>query len=122
MSARTWVVALTAAAAITFGLFALAPATASAQGHESAQLPDTAFTCFTAGPSDWTHCATTNGTGQVTVVKVFDIPGTTFLGTELLVSADVYNGQPCATDGGEQYHDLSDVGAGPYACHHFASH
>ena len=55
-------------------------------------------------------------------VKVFTEDGLTFLGTEILIRADLYGGQPCATDGGGEY-VLLDAGA-PFpiayrACHHF---
>ncbi len=54
---------------------------------------------------------------------VFGVGGHPFLGTEILLDASVYNGQLCMTDPvfgvAHPYHDLSGVGDGPYACHHF---
>lgn len=43
-------------------------------------------------------------------------------GTELLIRADLYAGQPCAADGGGMYHELDMTGDGVtdyYACHHY---
>lgn len=100
----------------------LVAAPASAGGQSAGTLDNAGWTCFTAGPSDWTHCVPpSNGSGsaQATTVKVFSTDGNTFIGTEILLSAAVYAGQPCVTDDGNPYHDLSEVGAGPYACHHF---
>lgn len=47
-----------------------------------------------------------------------------FAGTELLIRADLYHGQPCATDGGGEYHPLDLDGSGSidyYACHHYST-
>ncbi len=91
-------------------------------GHSAGQLDRAGWNCFNAGPSDWTHCVAPgkkSPSAKSTNIKVFSVDGSTYLGTEILISANVYNGQPCATDGGEPYHDLSGDGSGPYACHHF---
>ncbi|MCL1601631.1 MAG: hypothetical protein M3112_08870 [Actinomycetia bacterium] len=93
-------------------------------GHSADQLAQAGWTCFNAGPNDWTHCASPgkkSTSAKSTNIKVFTKNGSAFLGSEILLSADVYNGQPCATDNGEPYHDLSGVGTGPYACHHFST-
>lgn len=60
-----------------------------------------------------------NCTGHTRDVMVFSVDGSSLLGTEILLSAEAYNGQPCMTDGGGLYHDVSETGDGPYACHHF---
>ena len=92
---------------------------ASAGGNNAAQLTRAGWNCVTAGPNDWVHCDPpgTGASDATIVVKVFDVPGSPFLGTELLIHADLYRGQPCETDGGGPYADLSPF---PYfACHHF---
>ncbi|MEE8486355.1 MAG: hypothetical protein V3S38_07405 [Acidimicrobiia bacterium] len=89
-------------------------------GHTADQLADAGWNCFNAGPSNWTHCVPpANGSGgaKAITVKVFGVEGSPFLGTEILLSADVYNGQPCMTDGGEPYSYVPPFDA--YACHHF---
>ena len=89
-----------------------------------------AWDCFQAGPHNWMHCFNAkNGNGKAIQVRVFgpaDLSdgytvGDPFLGTEILLQKSVYNGQPCSTDGGGEYIDVSGVGDGPFACHHFAT-
>ena len=102
-------------------MLAMAPA-ASAGGQSAGTLSNAGWSCVPAGPNDWTHCFAPGGGSnntKATVVKVFSVDGSEFLGTELLISAAVYAGQPCMTDDGSAYHDLSGVGNGPYARHHF---
>ena len=121
---RLWM--LLAAVAMIVGVMA---APASAGGVTAEQLDSSpAWDCEIAGPHLWMHCFNAkNGNGKVTQVRVFGpadlsdgyTEGDPFLGTEILVDASVYNGQPCATDGGEPYHDLGGGGEGPFACHHF---
>ena len=98
-------------------------ATVSAGGNTAEQLGDAGWTCFNAGPSNWTHCMKKNpATGPSAIpVKVFSVDGTEFLGTELLIRADLYNGQPCPQEGGGDYEGLDLVGDEAidyYACHH----
>ena len=40
-----------------------------------------------------------------------------FTGTESLIRADVYNGQPCPTEPSGEYADLSGIGLSYFACH-----
>jgi hypothetical protein len=75
------------------------------------------------------HCfppATGASSASITV-RVFDTSDPTatdapFLGTEILIRADLYQGQPCPQDGLDEYHGL-DLFGGPeidyYACHHY---
>jgi hypothetical protein len=116
-------------------LLLIVVSTVSAHGNDSGKRSNAGWTCFIAGPSDWVHCTAPGksmnpgNAGNVMVYDckapscvvvdaeagTFDGVGHPFLGTELLISAEVYNDQPCATDGGGLYHPL-----GPWmACHHF---
>jgi hypothetical protein len=104
--------------AFTFG-------TAFGHGHTADQLVAAGWTCFNAGPNNWTHCNPpgTGNSDSVIQVKVFGESGYPFLGTESLIHKDIYERgrqQPCSTDGGGPYHFL---GVPPYyACHHFSTH
>ena len=51
------------------------------------------------------------------VLQVFK-PDGTFAGTELLLRADLYAGQPCPQDSLPTW-DLLPFSGGYYACHHF---
>lgn len=95
---------------------------ASAQGHNADQLTNAGWFCVNAGPNNWVHCLKPgfDPTSESQIVKVFSEDGLTFLGTELLIRADLYAGQPCATDKGGDYELLSGVFPVDYrACHHF---
>jgi len=110
-------------------LVVLAAPAAFGGGHTASQMQDAGYLCITAGPADWTHCLRESKLGSPSVpVKVFteaefDADGVIvdggdgFLGTELLLRADIYNGQPCSTDGGDTW-DPNGV-PGYFACHHF---
>ena len=91
--------------------------TVGAGGQTSEQLERAGWTCFPAGPDDWTHCWKKDpADGPSTIpVKVFSEDGSDFLSTELLIRADLYNGQPCPQEGGGEY---ADPGFGYRACHH----
>ncbi len=118
-------VMILAAVAMVMGV--MAPAGAAKGGVTAEQLgASPAWSCSIEGPHAWMHCFNQkNGNGKTIQVRVFgpaDLSdgysaGDPFLGTEILVDASVYNGQPCATDGGAPYFDLG--GPGPFACHHF---
>ncbi len=95
-------------------------------GHTASQLTRAGWFCVIAGPNDWTHCFKPgfDPTSESLIVKVFSEDGNTFLGTELLLRADLYHGQPCAQDGGGEYGLLPPFPVGPFpvayrACHHF---
>ena len=92
-------------------------AAVGAKGHTASQLEDAGWNCFNAGPHDWVHCMKKNpADGPSTIpVKVFSVDGDEFLGTELLIREDLYNGQPCPQEGGGEY---ADPGFGYRACHH----
>ena len=92
-------------------------------GHTAAQLERAGWGCGIAGPHGWVHCSRDNGSALVILVKVFTGDGSQFLGTELLLHRDIYNGQPCAQDGGGPWFelDLVDPGNPYYACHRFGT-
>lgn len=112
-------VKLTVSLAITMILMFALFSGAAAQGNTADQLTDAGWSCAVFPPHGWTHCFSPGG-GQTLRVKVFNASGDTFLGTELLIHANVYAGQPCATDGGDPYTDLLPIFGIPYfACHFF---
>lgn len=107
-------------------LLLLAATVGYAQGHTADQLEEAGWTCFPIpiGGVVWIHCfppaTDLSGDPPATIqVKVFDEPGHPFLGTELLIRADLYNDQPCPQDGKDTYDDLSEEGLPYFACHHF---
>jgi hypothetical protein len=90
-------------------------------GNTAAKMARAGYDCFPAGPSTWTHCWRAEKIGFPALpVKVFTEDGSEFLGTELLLRADVYEGQSCPQDGLE-FWSLLDFGDGLfyYACHHY---
>lgn len=109
-------------------LLSMVGAVANARGVTAQRLADAGFTCFPAGPNLWIHCtppgnelfAGDGATPATAQVKVFESWDGHFLGTEILLRADLYEkGMPqCPTDGGE-YESLADIGLPYYACHHF---
>jgi len=101
-------------------LLLIVVSTVSAHGNDSDRLSNAGWNCIVAGPNNWIHCfapGQSMARGQAGNVMVFGGDGHPFLGTELLIHEDVYNGQPCAADNGEPYHFLVDPPF--YACHHF---
>ncbi len=109
---------IVAVVAMAMGL--MAPA--SAGGVTADKLDRAGWACGPAGPNGWTHCfspAAEASSGAMTIrVMVFDVPGTSFLGPELLIHKDVYNQQPCMTEGGGEYTNLEPlIGIPYYACH-----
>ncbi len=113
-----------------FALFVFSEARgadAAAGGLSPAQLADHGWTCFNV-PVLGVHCGPPgDGSSSATLnFLYFDTsdPGDespTLLGTELLIRADLYSGQPCPQEGGGPYTGL-DLFGGPevdyYACHH----
>jgi hypothetical protein len=117
---------LAAAVAIVVGT-----AGASANGPDWNQLDEQGWDCpvvFNA-----VHCAPPGGLARVAsgeaetmTFLVFSTNDGSFLGTELIVRADVFNGQPCPTDPpSRQYTHLNepphDIGLDYYACHRYDS-
>ena len=92
--------------------------TTTAGGLTSEQLARAGYTCIPAGPNDWIHCFLARKFPKPSVpVKVFSTDGMEFLGTELLLRADKYHGQPCPQDGLDIWDPLAVPGY--LACHHF---
>lgn len=91
---------------------------ATAEGLTSSQLERAGYACFPAGPNSWIHCLLEKKLGKRSIpVKVFSADGSEFLGTEQLLRADNYGGQPCPQDGLEMWDPLAVPGY--FACHHF---
>lgn len=102
---------------ITLLSLMLIVAVVSADGHTASQLEGAGWQCGPAGPNDWIHCLKkdpADGPSAIPV-KVFSVDGEEFLGTELLIRADLYHGQPCPKEGGGEYELLP---FGYRACHH----
>jgi len=115
-------------AALLGAVLAVATAAASAEGVSAAQLEDAGWDCpFVLGA---VHCARPGGlarvgSGEAETMSflVFRASDGAFVGTELIVRADVFNGQPCPTDppSGQYTHLLSLIGLDYWACHRYDS-
>lgn len=89
-------------------------------GHNVHQIENAGWVCHAAGPQGWLHCSQESilsqmrdGAAAITV-KVYHHESHEFLKTELLLRGDLYNGQPCPTEGADEWFQV-----GPYyACHH----
>jgi hypothetical protein len=94
-------------------------------GNNPKHLSEKGWTCFNV-PGLGVHCAppgvdmfSPDLKQKAVSVLYFDTNNpadaeAAFLGTELLISKDVYNGQPCPQEGLDEYHNLGEF----YACHH----
>ena len=97
-----------------------------AQGNSPAQLSSAGWFC-TDVPGLGVHCFAPGASRSSASiqVKVFgtDEPTSTdapFLGTEILIRADLYAGQLCTQDGGGEYHLLAGAFPDDYrACHFY---
>jgi hypothetical protein len=99
----------------------------SSGGLSPKQLGDAGWTCFNV-PGLGVHCAAPGQAWPPTepVVQLLYFFNTTdpsssvpdFTGTETLIRADIFNGQPCPTQPGESYTDLSSLGLNYWGCHH----
>ena len=106
-----------AGVAVSLIAFSLSAGPAFA-GVTAEKLIKAGYTCFPTGPHDWIHCMRVEKFGYPSVpVKVFDEAGVEFLGTELLLRYDIYDGQPCPQDDLEEWDFLEQPPY--YACHHF---
>jgi len=101
------------------------PGTASARGPSPGQLRSHGWNCFNVEGLG-VHCQPPGdaASSATMTLLIFDTsnPGATdapFLGTELLIRADLYQGQPCPQEGLAHYVDLRPEL--PYfACHRYS--
>ena len=108
-------------------LSAVASPAASAGGVNPAQLASAGWDCIVVLGA--VHCAPPGGLARVLSGEaetmsflVFQTTDGEFLGTELIVRADLFGGQPCPTDPPGQYtHLLLLLGLDYYACHRYDS-
>ena len=101
---------------------------AEAHGVSPAKLNQAGWDCDNIAPLG-VHCFPPgSGASSASIsVLVFDTadPGAMhapFLGAEILIRADLYHGQPCPTDGLDEYHGLDlfgDSAIDYYACHFY---
>jgi hypothetical protein len=122
--------ALTTRWRLTFTLVAVAVAlgvtgtAASAGGLATAQLQAQGWACRIPAGESLLNCRSPGseplpaGPTEVNFL-VFDASGTTFLGTEHLIRADLYAGQPCQGTPTGRYEFIA-VGPGYYGCYHFS--
>jgi len=98
------------------------PSTGNGAGNTPAQLTQAGWVCLNV-PDHGVHCLAPNKTFGASVsipVKVFETSNPAdedapFLGTESLIRADRYQGQPCLPGHGEYFL----LPFGYYSCHHF---
>jgi hypothetical protein len=118
---RLIIIAAVAAAAV-----AIATTVASAQRLSPAQLEEAGWDCpFVLGA---THCARPGGlarvlAGTAPTMSFLVFHEGKFLGTELVVRADRFHGQPCPTDppSGQYTYLGPHLGLDYYACHRYDS-
>jgi hypothetical protein len=110
-------------------------ASSSAKGVNPGHLVEQGWDCFVPLPGDNVHCSrpgglagVLDGSARTMTFLVFetDDPAAEdapFLGTELIVRADAFNGQPCPTDppSKEYTYLLPLLGLDYYACHRYDS-
>lgn len=121
-----WALALFAV--VMLGAVAFGAGDAEAHGNSPAKRQNAGWECENV-PGLGVHCFPPGAmvSSASVPVQVFDTsdPGAThapFLGTEILIRADLYSGQPCPTDDLEEYEGLDlfpPPGIDFYACHHY---
>jgi len=110
-----------AVVAVALGVAATA---ASASGPTAAQLQAQGWACRIPAGESLLNCRSPGseplpaGPTEVNFL-VFDASGATFLGTEHLIRADLYAGQPCQGTPTGSY-EFIPVGPGYYGCYHFS--
>jgi hypothetical protein len=119
---------VTIAIAIVALTLALAAPAVAATGVSQARLEKAGWDCpLVLGAI---HCAPPGGLARVgsgeartMTFLVFSTDDGAFLGTELIIRADLFNGQPCPTDPpSRQYTYLNPlIGLDYYACHRYDS-
>jgi hypothetical protein len=107
---------LLCAVALVLALLVAAPSSSNAVSP--AQLTAAGWTCFPV-PELGIHCSSPGQgwppTGPSAQLLYFSDSTGAFLGTETLIRADVFNGQPCPGQGGEWIDLVADLGY--YGCH-----
>jgi hypothetical protein len=118
------------AIALVLLMASVAVASAHGNGNSPAQLTHAGWTCMDIPPLS-VHCFRPGtdfaNPAPAIAVKVFDTHDPTateapFLGTELLLRADIYaHGEPpCPQAEDGHYDDLSGEGLPYFACHHYS--
>ncbi len=112
---------------------AVVPPAAAGPGQSPAQLTKAGWDCIVVFGA--VHCSPPGGLALVlsgaAETMTFSVFGTTdptateapFSGTELIVRADIFSGQPCPTDppSGQYTYLLPLIGLDYYACHWYDS-
>jgi hypothetical protein len=121
-------VAVVGAAMLLTAIMGSGTGVAEAHGLSPAKLSRAGWTCFNV-PGLGVHCQTpgSDASSASIPISVFDTsdPGAThaeFLGTEILIRADLYHGQPCPQEDHDEYHGLDlfgDPAIDYYACHRY---
>ena len=119
---RRLMIALVAASALAVPM----AAAGGSGGLSPAQLQNAGWTCFPV-PGLGVHCAApgkpwppTEPTVQLLYFFNTTNPSSSapdFTGTETLIRADIFNGQPCPTAPSGQYTFLGGLGLNYYGCH-----
>ena len=99
---------------------------AEAHGNSPAKRVNAGWNCINIEPLG-VHCFPPgSGASSASIpVQVFDTDNplatnVTFLGTEILIRADLYHGQPCPQEGLDEYEGPIPVGPDDYfACHRY---
>ena len=105
---------------------------ASAGGNSPAQRTKAGWFCIVAGPRNRVHCVPPGAfkSSASITAQVFDTSDVSSTdaplhGTQILIRADLYAGQPCASDGGGEYEFVPSSATGlPFdyrTCHHFST-
>ncbi len=119
---------ITIVAALFTVVLAVTASTASSTGVSPSQLEQ--WTCIIPSPGDNIHCAPPGGlarvldaTAETMIFLVFRASNGDFIGTEHIVRADLFNGQPCPTDPPSRQYTylLPLLGLDYYACHRYDS-
>lgn len=95
-------------------------------------LGDSGWSCFIPAGFDEVHCASPGAftSDETFHFMVFDTTeyadsSAALLGTEHIIRADLYKGQPCPASGEDHFHPLDLTGDGVadyYACHLYSAH
>jgi len=122
------IVPIVTAVILTLALSLNLSGDASARGPTPKRLGDAGWTCFNV-PGLGVHCQPPGADASSATISFLYFSDTSnptdenadLTGTELLIRADLYHGQPCPQEGTEEWTGL-DLFGGPevdyYACHH----